>query len=349
MQTMLNLSEDRVARLSSLIDGARSIVIAAHTHPDGDALGSTTALLHYCASRGCPSVSVVLPDTPPASIRFICGEDARILYADQMPEEAAARIAAAELILLADCNAFSRTEGLAPYLSASRAPKVLLDHHLNPDEPAFQLVFSDAGMSSASELIYWILLKMKDIDGNPARLPAAAARALMAGMTTDTNNFANSVTPDTLRMAAGLLEAGVDRNAILGQLYQRYRENRVRVMGYLQSENLRLTPEGGAYMIATEDLLQRFDVAEGETEGLVNIPLSIDQVRISLFLKQDKGHFRVSIRSKRGTSAQRLAASRFHGGGHENAAGGKLFFPGDIASPQDAAAYIEQTLKEFLA
>lgn len=346
---MLNLAEDRVSRLSSLIEDAPSIVIAAHTHPDGDALGSTTALLHYFAGRGCPSVSVVLPDTPPQSIRFIIGEDPRFVFGDQAPEEADRRIAGAGLIVLADCNAFSRTEGLAPALEASQAPKVLIDHHLNPDREAFQLVFSDTGVSSASELIYWILLKMKDIGGDPSRIPAAAARALMAGMTTDTNNFANSVTPDTLRMAAGLLEAGVDRNAILAEIYQRYRENRVRIMGWLQSEDLRITPEGGAYMIATKEILQRFDCQEGETEGLVNVPLSIDKVRISLFLKEDQGHFRVSIRSKHGTSAQRLAATRFHGGGHENAAGGKLYFPEDIASPEGAATYIEQTLKEFLA
>ena len=349
MRMMHNLSEDRVSRLSSLIDGAGSVVIAAHTHPDGDALGSCTALLHYLASRGCPSVCAVLPDTPPQSIRFIMGEDPRFLFGDRSPEEAARRIAEADLIILADCNAFSRTEGLSPYLQASRADKVLIDHHLHPDEAAFRLVFSDARMSSTCEFIYWILLEMKDIGGDPRRIPAAASRALMAGMTTDTNNFANSVTPDTLRMAAGLLEAGVDRNAILGEIYQRYRENRVRAMGWLQSENLRLTPEGGAYMVAIREILRRFDVQEGETEGLVNVPLSIDQVRISLFLKEDQGHFRVSIRSKNGTSAQRLAAARFHGGGHENAAGGKLYFPEDIASPDDAAAYIEQTLKEFLS
>lgn len=348
MRKMQNLSPDRLSRLSTLVDGARSIVVAAHTHPDGDALGSITALLHYFAGRGCPSVTAILPDTPPESIRFITGDDPRILFFDQTPEAVAARIAESDLIVLADCNAFSRTEGLEPLLKAASAPKVLIDHHLNPDSAAFQLVFSDSSMSSASELIYWILLEMKDIAGDPSRLPAASARALMAGMTTDTNNFANSVTPSTLRMAAGLLEAGVDREAILSQLYQRYRENRVRAMGWLQCEGLRITPEGGAYLIATREILRRFDVREGETEGLVNVPLSIGKVRISVFLKEDEGHFRVSVRSKEGTSAQRLAATYFHGGGHEKAAGGKLHFPGDIARPEDASAYIEKVLKEFL-
>jgi phosphoesterase RecJ-like protein len=101
-------------------------------------------------------------------------------------------------------------------------------------------------------------------------------------------------------------------------------------------------------MILTKELQQRFDVREGETEGLVNVPLTIADVRLSLFLKEDDGHFRVSIRSKKGTSAQQLAVKYFHGGGHENAAGGKLFIGKDILRAEDAVAYVESALKSFL-
>ena len=167
-------------------------------------------------------------------------------------------------------------------------------------------------------------------------------------MTTDTNNFANSVFPSTLQMASELLASGVDRDAILQQVYQSYRENRVRLMGYMQSENLTLLPGGGAYMILTKAIQHRFDLQEGESEGLVNVPLSIGEVRLSVLLKEDEGHFRVSVRSKKGTSAQQLAQRYFHGGGHENAAGGKLFTGEDIPSPEKAADYVEQALKDFL-
>ena len=188
---------------------------------------------------------------------------------------------------------------------------------------------------------------MPDIAGDAARLPAHSAMALMTGMTTDTNNFANSVYPSTLRMASALLEAGVDRDSLLDELYHRYRENRVRVMGFLQNEGMSITDKGVAYIIADKAILKRFDVKEGETESLVNVPLAIKKVRMSIFLKEENGLFRVSIRSRKGVSAQKLAVKYFHGGGHENAAGGKLFYPGDIPSPADAGAFLERITNEY--
>ena len=140
----------------------------------------------------------------------------------------------------------------------------------------------------------------------------------------------------------------MDRDALLEKIYNQYRENRVRAMGYLQSQCMRITPRGAAYIIAFKDILERFDVQEGETEGLVNVPLAIGKVRISIFLKEDDGHFRVSIRSKEGTSARNLAMEYFHGGGHEKASGGKLYFPEDIPSPAFAAEYIEKVTEEYL-
>ena len=95
-----------------------------------------------------------------------------------------------------------------------------------------------------------------------------------------------------------------------------------------------------------EDQL-RFNMRQGETEGFVNLPLGIDRVRMSLFLTEQEDHFRVSVRSKKGTSANRMAATRFHGGGHELAAGGKLFFPADIPGPDDAQAYILKGIEGF--
>ena len=120
-------------------------------------------------------------------------------------------------------------------------------------------------------------------------------------------------------------------------------------MGFLQHEVLRITPEGLAYIIATRDILDRFGVEEGETEGLVNIPLSIDRVKMSILLKEEKDHFRVSIRSKKGWSARECAAAHFHGGGHENASGGKLWWPADIDGPESAAAYLEQVSRSCLS
>ena len=345
---LYGIDKDSVQRLNALFQGAVSVTVAAHPHPDGDALGSVSGLVSYLREcRGKDAVAV-LPDSPAATVRFIVPDSVPLLCLDTDREACLRRIGESDLIVLLDANGFSRTEGLKEAFEASKAPKVLIDHHIGPERDRFQVVFSTPEVSSASELLYYILKELPDIDGDASKLPADAARALLTGMTTDTNNFANSVYPGTFEMAAELIAAGVDRDDVLAKLYNRYRENRVRVMGYLQHEVMRITPEGLAYIIATRDILDRFGVDEGETEGLVNIPLSIDRVKMSILLKQDKDHFRVSIRSKKGWSARQAADARFHGGGHENAAGGKLWYPGDIDAPEDAAAYLEQVSRDFL-
>ena len=173
---------------------------------------------------------------------------------------------------------------------------------------------------------------------------------MLAGMTTDTNNFANSVYPSTFMMASRLLAAGIDRDAVVAALYTNYRENRFRLMGELLSENMKITDYGVAYMIIDRAMAAKYGIREGETDGFVNIPLGIDCVRMSLLLKEEEDRFRVSVRSKKGTSANRCAALYFNGGGHELASGGKLFKGKDLpeGTAAEAARYIEAKTKEFL-
>ncbi len=345
---LYGIETESIRTLDALLGSGGTVTVTAHTHPDGDALGSVSAFVAYLRERRGKDAVAVLPDSPATTVRFIVPKSVPLLCYDTEPEACLARIAASDLVILLDANGFSRTEGLQEAFEASPAPKVLVDHHVGPDRDRFRVVFSTPDVSSACELLYYVLLELPDIGGDARRLPAASARALLTGMTTDTNNFSNSVYPGTFRMAADLVAAGVDRNAVLSDLYSRYRENRVRAMGYLQYEALRITPEGLAYIVATRDILQRFGVEEGETEGLVNIPLSIDRVKMSILLKQEKDHFRVSIRSKKDWSARECAVAHFHGGGHENASGGKLWWPADIAGPEEAPAYLEQVSRACL-
>ena len=340
------MGENSIRTLDGLIEAAERITIAVHTHPDGDAAGSGAALLSYLRERRGKDAVLLLPDPLPDSLTFVLPRDGVMVY-EEAPETACGRIAASDLLFGMDFNAFDRTGGAEIPMRESRAEKVLFDHHLSPDRAAFDLVFSRTEVSSACEILFDTLLALPDIAGDAGKLPAACTYALMTGMTADTNNFANSVFPGTLRMASALLAAGTDRDDILARLYNRYRENRFRLMGYLLSEVLQITPEGVAYMILRKEDQLRFNMRQGETEGFVNLPLGIDRVRMSLFLTEQEDHFRVSVRSKKGTSANRMAASRFHGGGHELAAGGKLYFPADIPGPDDAQAYILKGIEGF--
>ena len=344
---MQAVSQENIRAFREAIQQSTRIAVVGHTHPDGDALGSCTALSLWLAGRG-KAVSCIFPDTPADNLLFILSPKVNYLYGDAHAAAARKALEACELLIQLDCNQFSRTEGLAPFLEASSAQKILIDHHLNPDRESFDIVFSTPEISSASELLYWVLKAAEGDTLGPLGLGMTIGTALMAGMTTDTNNFANSVFPSTFRMASELIAAGVNRDALLQQLYSSYRENRVRLMGYMQYEGLKVLPEGAAYMILTKEIMTRFDLREGESEGLVNVPLSIGAVKLSVLLKEDDGHFRVSVRSKKGTSAQQLAVRFFHGGGHENASGGKLFIGPDIANAQAAEAYVLNALKTFL-
>ena len=333
---------------TDIVSGSHSAVIAVHTHPDGDAIGSGTGLLHFIRETLGAKAVLAVPDAVPDNLLFLLeGLEGSVLVFDSRPEETVKAIAGADLIIGLDINAIDRTGPLKTFISASKARKILIDHHLNPERTAFDLVMSDTEVSSTCELLYRLLLDTEQVHGDASLLPPAAATALMTGMTTDTNNFANSVFPGTLEMASALLSAGVDREMIIDNVYHAYRENRVRLMGYLLHERLGITPVGAAYMVLTRKEMDEFGISEAETEGFVNIPLSIGKVKMSVFLREENGFFRVSVRSKKGVSANALAMKYFNGGGHELAAGGKLFLSGDISSGKDAEDYVVRVTEDF--
>lgn len=327
-------------KLINMLEQATRIAVVGHTHPDGDALGCTAAMAITLKGMG-KEAACIFSDTPADNLLFLMAPGIPYFFHDADAHAAEEFIQSADLVILMDCNGFPRTEALEPFLSGSAAKKILIDHHLNPDRNCFDEVLSTPDISSASELTYWTLKEFG--------ITKEAGYYLMAGMTTDTNNFANSVYPSTFRMASELIEMGVDRDEILSKIYSSYRENRVRLMGYMQYKGMTILPCGAAFMIVTKEIIDSFDLREGESEGLVNVPLSIADVRMSVLLKEDGDHFRVSVRSKKGTSAQKIAMTHFHGGGHENAAGGKLFPGKDFPSREDAAQWLSGILTSFLS
>lgn len=349
MKTIEDITSGNISLLESMTRQSERPVIITHMKPDGDAIGSTTAMFIYLRSSGGNPV-LVLNDTYPDNLSFLVTDDIRehLAIFEEKPEEAKKAIKEADLIICLDFNAFHRTDNLEDSLAGSTGKKILIDHHLNPDREHFDLVFSETETSSASELLYHILMATETISGHAGNLPEGCAEALMTGMTTDTNNFANSVYPSTLRMASALLEAGVDRDAILNRLYNQFSENRLRLMGHMMKDLLTITEDGVAYIVLDRKTQESYCVSEGDTEGFVNMPLSIASVRMSLLLKEDGDRIRVSIRSKKGTSANMCARKHFNGGGHENAAGGRLYIPENVASIEDAGSYIETHTHTFL-
>ena len=343
---MKTVTSAKIQRLEALIAGAARACVVVHTHPDGDAVGSGTALLAYLRDCRGLQADLLLPDPAAGILDFLVPESG-VTVASADPAGALARLAGCDLLFCLDMNGPGRAGELEAPLRAVSARKVLVDHHPRPDEAWFDLTFSETEVSSASELLYHVLLALPGV-GRADRLPLEVLTPLMAGMTADTNNFANSVFPSTLGMASELLAAGVDRDALLDALFNSYGESRFRAMGCFLDRLMHITPDGVAYAILDRRTQEALGIGEGDTEGFVNLPLGIGRVRMSLFLREDDGHFRVSIRSKRGVAANRLAAESFHGGGHLCAAGGKLFFPQDIPARELAAQYIETVTARFM-
>ena len=342
------VTEAKIRRLESMLEAASKVSVVTHTRPDGDAVGSASAMVCLLRGRG-KDARLLLPNGYPDNLAFVIGEtcEGHVMLCDREPDAVKDWIAGSDLVIGLDFSGFDRAEGMQEALRTSRASKLLIDHHIDPQEKDFDLVFSEMKISSTCELLFYILLATSEVEGDASKLPMPVLRALMTGMTTDTNNFANSVFPSTFGMASRMLEAGVDRDGILAELYDRCRENRLRMTGHLLKDNMRIFPNGVSCIVARRSELEEYDIREGETEGIVNMPLTLDKVRMSIFLREDNGFFRVSIRSKRGTSAFRLASTRFHGGGHEQAAGGRLYFPGDIADASMAEAFLERITDEY--
>lgn len=344
---MRTVTPEKIATLCSFIDDASEICIVSHTHPDGDAMGSSLAMKHFISGLFGKKAEVIVPTEWAAQLQFICDCDGVNVF-EGHEDVCTGLLGACDLLICLDFNSFSRTGDMEGVMAGFKGRKILIDHHLNPDVSAFDLCFSETEISSASELLYSILMETPAIKGDAGKLPPDCATALMTGMTTDTNNFANSVYPSTLEMASKLLAAGVDRDAIVSHIYNEYGISRVKAMGYLLDRKLKILPTGVAYMILEKEESVALGIKEGDTEAFVNIPLAVREVNYSIFIREDEGYYRVSVRSKKGHSANMLARTYFNGGGHEQAAGGRLYFPSDIADRCLAAEFIEKVTARFL-
>lgn len=330
---------------------ATKVGIFTHVNPDGDAMGSTLGIMGYLDSLNKES-TIFIPSGYGESLAFMVPErvkDRIVVWDESKRDETCSEISRCDLLIGLDFNTLERIGEFGPILSSSPAVKILIDHHVGPDTKTFNQVYSTTQVSSTCELLFGILMDSPQISGDCGKMTPLTRDALMTGMTTDTNNFANSVFPGTFTMASKLIEAGTDRDSIIRNLFFSYPTRRIKAQGYILDNLLKITDYGVAYIILDWPTQQKFGLKEGDTEGFVNIPLSAAEVKMSIFLKEESNRqkIRVSIRSKEGTSARDAAMKYFHGGGHILASGGKLMIGEDIDSLDNAAYYIEENTRNF--
>lgn len=314
-----------INRWNAQITAAKSVVIVTHAYADGDAIGALTGLGNYLMHMGLEA-SLVCPNIFPSFLNFLDKEHQIIIY-QQDKEKVAEKVAKASLLIAVDMNSHQRMDELGQFLLKKNVYKILFDHHLDPCLEQFDLVFSSPHVSSACELIYAVLDTWKQMRHEPLDLPLSSATSLLTGIITDSNQFANSVFPHTYATANSLLAYGVDNNNIINQLFGTYSEDRMHLLGYaLQKMVIRHDLHTG-YIILSKAEMERFHFKPGDTEGFVNLPLSVKGITSSaLFLEKDD-HIKVSLRSKGNIPVNQLAASTYHGGGHLNASAGKISRP----------------------
>lgn len=333
-----------VTPLESILLKTTKAVAISHYKPDGDAVGSLMGCCHYLRSRGI-EVTPILPSALSANLEFVAPEGSGLIVYEDSPEAADAAIAAVDTVICLDFNQLSRTEHLENQIHASKAAKVLVDHHVSYAAEEFDLVYSSTAVSSTCELLFWVLMRMPDIADDTDRLGMDVCNALYVGMMTDTNNFANSISPSTLEMAARLLERGVDKNDLQFKVLNCHTESRMRLMGHLLKEKMTVVEKyGAAFIILTDEEKQQYSFRPGDSEGFVNLPLTIEGIRLSAFFTEckDEGYFRVSLRSRPGTDVNMFSNRYFNGGGHVCAAGGRLYLDRD-----EIAAYFLNALEAY--
>jgi len=326
-----------------MIDSSSRIVLAGHSNPDGDAIGSVSAMYHFLRQTGknpCMTVPNIFPDF--LSCLNPAGDRIHI-YKDETPECDRA-IAAADLIICLDMNGPHRTDDMAgALLQNTTAKRILIDHHLNPETDFYDIVVSDTDVSSTCELLLSLMLEHPAIKGDINEVGIECATSIAAGMLTDTNNFANSIFPDTLERMSLLLKRGVDRNALYDSIFCSYSISRMKLMGHLLSEKMCVIQDGSvAFIILDNADKEKYSFRNGDAEGFVNLPLKIQGVRMTALMKEDNGYVKVSLRSKGSLDVNKFAREYCNGGGHRNASGGKLYM--DIS---DTAAYFTKCVGEY--
>jgi len=312
------MQKDDFRKFKKLLKTSEKIAIVTHWSPDGDAMGSSLALYLFLQKMG-KKVNVIVPNAYPEFLNWLPGNK-QVINFQENELKGAKILNAADVIFTLDFNSYKRLEKLGTLLEKTEAPKILIDHHQQPDNYA-TLYFHDVEACSTCELIYDFIVGL----GEKKLLDKKIAACLYTGLMTDTGSFRySSVTYKTHLILSELLKTGIVPSDIHSAVYDSYSFNRLKLLGFALNEKLKLV-EGYpvAYFTLTEKELDTFTYQKGDIEGLVNYPFSVKGIKVCALFNESEGLIKISFRSKGKIDMNAFARSHFSGGGHINAAGGK--------------------------
>ena len=332
---MIDLSK-YTKELSELFSSSENILIICHINPDGDSVGAQLALYHYFKDKG-KNVSLMAPNNLQEFLKWMDGADLINIFIRER-KKCRMLIEGADLIIMVDFNQSNRMGEAEEFVKVSKAQKVFIDHHLAPENFA-DMIISDPSKCSTSELVHELIC---DINGVKF-MNKSYAEALYVGIITDTGNFEHGAySSRTFRIVADLIETGINKEKIINLIYNNFSSDRIRLQGFALNKRMVVLPEfKTAYIYLSKDDLKEYSHVKGDTEGFVNMPLSIKGINFSaLFIEKDN-FIKLSFRSKGQFPSNEFASLYFAGGGHLNASGGEYFDTLD-----NTIAYFLAVLKE---
>jgi len=323
-----------------LLTEPKKVVITTHQKPDADAMGSSLALYHFLSQFG-HTVTVVSPTNWATFLNWMPGCNT-VLDFESPNEKSNIAIAEAEWIFCLDFNTLSRTKRMEEKLMTAKAQKILIDHHREPQTEVFTYGISDTGKSSTAEMIYDFIIA----SGNEEKITPEIAECIYAGTMTDTGSFRfPSTTASVHKMVANLKERGLEHSHVHEELFDNFLENRFRFIGNVLLNRMEIFYEYNAALIAIPQAdLIKYDMRTGDTEGIVNYPLSIKGIKLATVIIDRGEERKSSFRSKDGFDVNTFARKYFNGGGHFNAAGGFNKEP-----LEEVVAKFKQAMKENIA
>lgn len=327
-----------LASLTEFLSQPRRIVITTHHKPDGDAMGSSLGLYNYLIQQG-HHTHVITPTDYPDFLSWMPGNGEVIIYTANQ-ELSARLVAEAEIVFCLDFNSLSRINELGEEVRKSSAYKVMIDHHLEPED-FDDYRHWDINACAAAQLVYTFIT---DQLNNKALISKDVATCLYTGIMTDSASFRLPNTTSAVhRIVADLIDAGANNSRIHELVYNSASENRLKFLGHCLANCLEILPEYNTAIISVNKAdLQRFDVNTGDTEGIVNYALSIASVRLAAFVVERTDRVKLSLRSKGEFPANEICKKYFNGGGHRNAAGGH-----SDKSLDDTVAQLKLILPEY--
>jgi len=310
---------EEVKKVKELLAMPARVVILSHRNPDGDAIGSSMALAKTLEQMN-HACTVIFPSEYPANFAWINGVEEALIY-DVQPSEAKSAIKKAEFIFCLDFNSLDRIDKMAPVVRDNNCPKMMIDHHMDP-EPFVDYMMSSTAASSTAELIYDFI----ELAEWTHYLTLDVIHCIYTGILTDTGSFRHATNERLFNIMADLKRRGLDDYRVNDLVHNVVPEKNLRLLGHALLNRMEVLPEMTAGIIyLTRDDYDRFQIKRGDTEGIVNYILTIKGIQLAAFITEQPKIVKVSLRSKFDIDVQALAREHFNGGGHKNASGGYTF------------------------